>query len=319
MPWVFPWGDLETSLEAASKRSCAECGGRQYKLLKSGDRASAKVCSCAQNCVHCGGRGYVYAQREETFSERVGARQYETLAPCMCRLLKQRVQRYSEAELPGVLAHATFENFRAFNEAQNAAKQVATQFAHTYRKNAPVHGFILSGPVGTGKTHLLAAALGHLILEAGIQGRYVEISLLYATIRRGFQEGKSGGEIIGPLSEVEVLAIDEMGKGRGSPFELETLDELIARRYNAGRTTLFGTNFSLEPTRASSASHKGYKSTEDAKGATKDSDLLRDRVGERIYSRLCEMCDFLSLPPETPDQRRTRQELVTKSRPRAAS
>ena len=32
-----------------------------------------------------------------------------------------------------------------------------------------------------------------------------------------------GGEIIGPLSDVEVLAIDELGKGRGSPFEMETL------------------------------------------------------------------------------------------------
>ena len=52
---------------------------------------------------------------------------------------------------------------------------------------------------------------------------------------------KSGGEIIQPLSEVEVLAIDELGRGRGSAFELETMDELIARRYNAGRVTLFGT------------------------------------------------------------------------------
>ncbi len=112
---------------------------------------------------------------------------------------------------------------------------------------------MLSGPVGTGKTHLLAATLAHLVLEVGVQARYVEISLLYATIRRGFQEGKSGGEIIGPLSEVEVLAIDELGKGRGSPFEMETMDELIARRYNAHRTTLFATNYSLESERKNGA------------------------------------------------------------------
>ena len=31
------------------------------------------------------------------------------------------------------------------------------------------------------------------------------------------------------LSEVDLLAIDELGKGRGSPFEMETLDELIGR------------------------------------------------------------------------------------------
>src|SRR5205085_780379 len=96
--------------------------------------------------------------------------------------------------------------------------------------------FVLSGPVGTGKTHLLASTLRWVTAEMGVAAAYVEISLLYATIRRGFQEGKSGGEIIKPLSQVELLAIDELGKGRGSPFEMETLDELIARRYNAGRS-----------------------------------------------------------------------------------
>jgi DNA replication protein DnaC len=155
----------------------------------------------------------------------------------------------------------------------------------------------------------LASALTHLSLELGVECRYVEISLLYATIRRGFQEGKSGGEIIGPLSEVEVVAIDELGKGRGSQFELETLDELIARRYNAGRTTLFATNYSLEPERRSTKL-PGYRTSEDVKGAAKELELLRERVGERIYSRLCEMCDFVELPSGTPDQRRMRQELT---------
>jgi DNA replication protein DnaC len=255
-------------------------------------------------------------QRRETFSKKVGERRYDVLAPCACRLLEERVRRYSDAAIPGVLAHATFQSFRAFNEAQDHAKQVATHFANAYRRGGEARGFILSGPVGTGKTHLLGAALAHLILEAGARARYVEISLLYATIRRGFQEGKSGGEIIGPLSEIEILAIDELGKGRGSPFELETLDELIARRYNAGRTTLFATNYSLEPSKPHHRTTKAHHATEDTKTAAKESELLRDRVGERIYSRLCEMCDFLSLPPGTPDQRRTRQELVSRPKSR---
>jgi DNA replication protein DnaC len=141
----------------------------------------------------------------------------------------------------------------------------------------------------------------------------VEISLLYATIRRGFQDGKSGGEIIGPLSEIEVLAIDELGKGRGSPFELETLDELIARRYNARRTTLFATNYSLAAKRESVRTG-GYRSPEESENAAKESELLRDRVGERIYSRLCEMCEFAELPTTTPDHRYTRHELGARPR-----
>src|SRR5262249_39818384 len=157
-------------------------------------------------------------------------------------------------------------NYTPANEAQDRARKLATEFADTYVRGKPNRGFILSGPVGTGKTHLIAAALSHLIIEVGASASYVEISLLYARIRAGFNEGKSGGEIIGPLSEIEILAIDELGKGRGSPFELETLDELIARRYNAGRTTLFGTNYSLEPERKpAKSSTPGYRTSEDLK------------------------------------------------------
>src|SRR5689334_16537038 len=120
---------------------CGACGGKQYLVVRTQDRAVARVCECASKCRHCEGSGYIHSSVKETFSEKVGAREYETLAPCMCRLLRQRVERFSHAHIPGVLAHGSFESFRAFNEAQHAAKQVATKFAHSYRRNAPVKGF----------------------------------------------------------------------------------------------------------------------------------------------------------------------------------
>jgi DNA replication protein DnaC len=52
-----------------------------------------------------------------------------------------------------------------------------------------------------------------------------------------------------------------------------------------------------------------HRPAEDAKSAMREAELLRERVGERIYSRLCEMCTFVEMPRETPDQRRTKQEL----------
>lgn len=289
---------------------CASCAGRKYLLERQGDRAIARVCRCARPCTVCGGEGFVMTKTQGTYSQKVGPREYEVLAPCMCRLLDKRVLRYNEAHVPGVLAHADFEGYRPMNSGQDRARAVAQTFAHAFRRGETAKGFILSGPVGTGKTHLLASTIGHLVLELGVDAKYVEISLLYATIRRGFQDGKSGGEIIGPLSEVEVLAIDELGKGRGSQFELETLDELIARRYNAGRTTLFATNYSLEYERAG-AKIAGGRMDMAAKGreATNVQELLRERVGERIYSRLCEMCEFVQMPSETPDMRRAKHEL----------
>ena len=127
---------------------------------------------------------------------------------CSCTLRKKRVARFNAVGLPGVVAHSSFDNYIPAKTQQDKACSAAMHFAHHYEKAGGNKGFVLSGPVGAGKTHLLAATLAHLVLEVG----WV-LSLLYATIRRGFQEGKSGGEIIGPLSEVEVLAIDELGKG----------------------------------------------------------------------------------------------------------
>ena len=76
---------------------------------------------------------------------------------------------------------------------------------------------------------------------------------------------------------IPVLAVDELGKNRGTDWETGVLDELISKRYNANRTTLFTTN--LTPV-----------------GQARDS--LRDRVGERIYSRIVEMCSFELLEGE---------------------
>lgn len=292
-------------------RGCPKCLGRRFTLERQGPYAFSRACSCSRPCAKCGDRGYVYATKDATFSEKVGARTYEVLTDCDCRVREARLRRFNDAKLPASSAHAAFDNYRPSTPDQARALQHVRGFGHAFSPTARTRGFILSGPVGTGKTHLLGAALSHLLLETGVRAAYVEISFLYAEIRRGFQEGKSGGEIIGPLSEVDVLAIDELGKGRGSQFEMETMDELIARRYNAGKTTLFATNYSLAPelkTPSVRTAPAGYRSTQETKDTGRGQELLRERVGERIYSRLCEMCDFIEIPGG-PDARRARHEL----------
>src|SRR4029078_5403858 len=104
------------------------------------------------------------------------------------------------------------------------------------RRDRPARGFVISGRVGSGKTQLLSATLRHVVLERGASAQYREISLLYADIRRGFNAGKSGGEIIARLVDSDVLALDELGGGRGSPFELETLAALIRLPHNSRLT-----------------------------------------------------------------------------------
>ena len=273
----------------------ATCEAGGYRVERAGDFAFAVPEKTYEGCLTCRGTGL----RTREIVEQ--GHTYEVSAPCERRLLADRLAIFNAAQIPAIHAQATFEGFRPRNHEQTRALGLAKEFVHRW---PDARGLLLSGPVGTGKTHLLAAILKQMCVTRGVRASYVEISLLFATIRRGFNEGKSGGEIIGPLSRIDVLAIDELGKGRGSPFELDTLDELIARRYNAGKTTLFATNYSLQEPEAKAL---GMVRTDELKESGRESRLLCDRIGQRIYSRLSEMCDPIEFPPDTKDERRAKR------------
>ena len=76
-----------------------------------------------------------------------------------------------------------------------------------------------------------------------------------------------------------MLAIDELGKGRRSDWELSILDEIISKRYNQKRTTIFTSNYGPKNGPSSQS------------GIVREN--LRDRVGDRVFSRLHEMTQFI--------------------------
>jgi len=270
------------------------CSTRGFSVDKEADVLRLK--EAIEQCRHCRGSGLLLAE------QNLHGRNYEEARPCNKRRLLHRASLLAAAKIPPLFQNVSFGDYKPKNDQQSKALEMANMYA----SQPPVpRGFLLSGPVGTGKTHLLAATLRQLILEFGVKASYVEISLLYATIRRGFQEGKSGGEIINPLANIPLLAIDELGKGRLSPFELETLDELISRRYNEKKPTLFATNYALGALE-SPPHHPGnnYVKSSELWEKGKEPHLLVERIGERIFSRICHVCDLVEFPPATPDQRK---------------
>jgi len=273
---------------AAPESSCPKCAGTGYLVEQVlGQTARAQRCSCQARCPRCGESGYVLVQQGSGAVAQV----------CSCRHLDERIRLFGLVGIPAAVAHASFESFRPWSSDQSAAKAVAEDFARKFRADRPTKGYLLYGKPGAGKTHLLAATLRYLALEKGVACRYVEFMLLLSDMKAGFSANQSHMDILRPLLQVPVLAIDELGKERGTEWERSMLDELISRRFNSGLTTLFATNYFLEakPLPEKPGRMISTRSAEFQREA--EAMTLAQRVGDRIYSRLNEMCNAVKLDP----------------------
>lgn len=271
-----------TTLPSPASEPCPRCLDRGYLFAPTGERARAELCACQNACRLCGGSGRIVQSKDGALFA----------SPCRCRAAARRVALYNQAGIPRHFCDKGFDRFRVYEPDQERALRAVTSFALGYPKERK--GLCLWGKPGTGKTHLLCAALQHLTLEKGVPSRFVEISFLFSEIREAFNRNISALVALAPLAEVEVLAIDEIGKGRGTPWEQEVLDELLGRRYNADRTTLFATNCNVSFGAKELKADGGFVrlgAHGDDENAPREQDL-RVRIGDRSFSRMAEMVQF---------------------------
>src|SRR5574341_1023259 len=269
-------------------RAPATCGGSGYVVEQVlGSPARARRCACQAECPRCHESGFVL----------IANRGADVAQPCSCRHLDERIALFNKIGIPAAVAKASFEETRVWSPSHERARTVAEDFARKFRRDQPTKGFLLYGTPGAGKTHLLVATLRYLALEKGVGGRYVEFMLLLSDIKAGFDGGRSHMEILRPLLQVPVLAIDELGKERGTEWERSMLDELISRRFNTGLATLFATNYFLEARVVPEQPGTRFNTRSASFQSEAESMTLAQRVGDRIFSRLNEMCTFVKLDP----------------------
>ncbi len=270
---------------------CERCGGSGTELVPGGERVEARICACVDGCPACRGSGFV-------------ADSADRLAPhrrCACRLVEMRHQVVSAAEIPARHAHSRFQTFIVGNHHQAVVLDAVTRYIDEFRPTEPDNrGLVLYGDVGRGKTHLLCAMLRELALAYGVGVRFIEFSHLVAEIKSGFDLGRGAGSLIRDLVHVDVLAIDELGKGRNTEWEGTVLDELISKRYNAMKPILATTNYRPGSTGTAVGNAAAVLT------GTGTSPGLADRVGDRVYSRLRETCDFVEIVGEDYREKRGR-------------
>jgi DNA replication protein DnaC len=195
---------------------------------------------------------------------------------CECTEERLRGRRLTQARIPKRYEHCTLDNFELTeaNPSLGYNLRAVQKFIDLYPYVDK--GLLLMGNVGTGKTHLAAAALQQIIREKRppVNGRFADFTSLVLEIQMTFEGAGSKRELLQPLVECDLLVLDELGAGKTSAWVLDLLYYLVNTRYLENRLTIFTTNHTDSPTKTGAES-------------------LSDRVSERIRSRLWEMCLLL--------------------------
>ncbi len=280
---------------------CTHCEGYGYFIKPQGDFATTHRCKkCMGDCAECNGEGVIF---------NTSKRGYQSVTECpRCSDLDRRIRLCKDAQLPARYWNKdifSFNTYAAQTDWQGnignlpEVKSVVYNYSVNFVPGAK--GLLLCGQVGTGKTHLLVGIVRELTLNKGVPCRFLEFTHLLSQLRRAIENQEKSTALLEALSSVPVLAIDELGKGRKTDWELSIIDELISKRYNRCLTTLFTTNYPLEePSRPSKKDGPTHINSEFIKPL--ETQTLSNRVGERIVSRLFEMTRVVEFK-EVPDYR----------------
>jgi len=156
-------------------------------------------------------------------------------------------------------------------------------------------GLLLIGTIGVGKTHLAVGMIKELILGKGIACLFYDYRELLKQIQNSYNDSVKTTEldVLRPVFETEVLVLDELGAVRPTEWVWDTVSLILNTRYNENRTTIITTNYPNLKERERLGNVRATSSEAARYAAEKET--LGDRIGDRMRSRLHEMCRIVTM------------------------
>lgn len=214
--------------------------------------------------------------------------------PCTCLTIGTKRKLLQAARIPRRYSECSLDNYRSeSNSSQNIAFQYACRLVLDFP--AVDRGLLFIGPVGVGKTHLAVAILKGLI-EKGVPCLFIEFGALLKEIQDSYNPISKTSEmrVLAPVYQSDVLVLDELGATVPTDWVRDTMYQIINKRYNDRKLTIFTTNF-LDQTPSEPAFTEDVESRptklSDRRKQEVTKQTLEERIGTRLRSRLYEMCN----------------------------
>ena len=154
-------------------------------------------------------------------------------------------EKTGAARIPKRFQGKTFADYIAETPQQRKALEACESYAHNFSDNLEAgRCLILSGNVGTGKTHLAAAIADYVVRETEYTAIFRSLHSILQAIKSTYAPGSevTEAEIFRLLTGPDLLIVDEVGATKPSEFELSTLFALINTRYENKLPTIVVTN-----------------------------------------------------------------------------
>ena len=231
-------------------------------------------------CPICGGTGWKFAGEDRRVSR------------CKCRLKLKSETLLAGARIPKRYEHCELSNFEFEGPHRHLAlaRMAASKFVEEYPLENS--GLLLIGSIGVGKTHLAVGIIKELILSKGIACLFYDYRELLKEIQNSYNDSVKATEleVLRPVFETEILVLDELGAVKPTEWVWDTVSLILNTRYNDNRTTIITTNYPDDAARETAGTSELSRAQRSARGET-----LGDRIGERMRSRLHEMCRIIRM------------------------